>query len=565
MIKKAISFILVLAMALGVCVLSGCGGNDKSDQSVSGNVSDGGVDVEGITKNDVRFLNEDGSSVYRIVRSDGDSDMTAIASVVFKQLKDALGTGIKNVLDSEDGTDMYEILIGDTNRPESQAAMDYLLSKGYGRYNDYIICTMGKKIVVNGMSVEAIENAANYFLQNIVKPEGVTGGIEQLYATEGDFAEFTINGNALAKYKLIWDTTTRSWLISEEVRKVQEHLKDATGYYLPLREDTKTEASEYEISVGNTVRAVKPQSDYSYSEWEILVSGKKVYIMGGSAYAIQVAVTEFGKMLEKGSLTDADSKTGTYEECIASYDSSTYYTLKWCDEFDGQYLDTSKWSHPTDSREDGNMVNDDTTVYFKDGAIVMLGGRRDNGTYYHCSGIQTGSNMSFNFGYLEMRAKIPDGTGVYSSFWSNGGGLEIDIFESLGVAHIQRANIHYWKSEADGGHTSLDGGLYGSGVTQIPGSERQYVVEGGTTLFDQYRTVGLYWTPEEITFIYDGEVYYTQPSDEYHLGKYQSLLAGFNIGWPDRTAPAADLEFPLEYHIDYIRLFQIDGQGLKTK
>ena len=138
-----------------------------------------------------------------------------------------------------------------------------------------------------------------------------------------------------------------------------------------------------------------------------------------------------GALAGCGSNTDADSTTGTYSETVADYDSSTYYSLKWCDEFDGDSLDTSKWSHPTDSREDGNMVNDDTTVYFKDGAIVMLGNRREDGTYYHCSGVQTANKMTFNFGYLEMRAKIPDGSGVYSSFWTTGGGLEIDILESL--------------------------------------------------------------------------------------------------------------------------------------
>ncbi len=553
MAKKFLSLILALCLTFGLISLVGCG--KSSDDN-----SNGGVDMGIISKEKVNYINNDGSSVYRIVRPQGDTSTGSAASFIFKQMKDGLGVNVKNVSDEEDGTDVYEILIGDTNRPESTQAMDYFYAKDMGRYNDFIICTIGKKIVINGVSNDALNNAADYFVKNYIKKDGIECGIEYLYATEGDFGSITVNGTSIGKFRLIWDTTTRSWLIQEEVRKAQEYIKSTTGYQLNLKEDIKTAEAEYEISIGNTVRAMKPENDYSYEDWEIKISGKKIGILGGSTYAVQVAVTEFTKMLEKGTLTDADSKVGTYSETILGYDSGTYYTLKWGDEFDGDSLDLTKWNHPTDSREDGNMQNDDSTVYVQDGKIVMLGGKRDDGTYYHCSGIQTKGTMSFNFGYLEMRAKIPDGKGVYSSFWTTGGGLEIDIFESLGLAKTQRANIHYWY--ADGGHTSLDSGLYGVGEGQVNGNDRQYVVKQGL-LSDQFRTIGLYWTPEEITFIYDGEVYYTQPSDEYHFDKYQRILAGFNLGWPGRTAPDESLEFPLEYHIDYIRLFQIDGQGLK--
>ncbi len=564
MAKKIVSLFLALSLSVGMVLFTGCG---KSDSSGKNNSTVGGVNVDIISKEKVNFINDDGSSVYRIVRPQGDKGATAAASVVFKQMKDGLSIGIKNVSDEEDGTDVYEILIGNTNRVESTQALDYLYDKGFGRYNDFIICTIGKKIVITGISDEAISNAADYFVKNYMKKEGVDGGIEYLYATEGKFGDITVNGTSIGKFRFIWDTTTRSWLIQEEVRKAQEYIKSATGYQLSLKEDTKAAEAEYEISIGNTVRAMKPESSYSYEDWEIKISGKKVGILGGSTYAVQVAVTEFTKMLEKGSLTDADSKTGTYSETVAGYDSASYYTLKWGDDFDGDSLDLTKWSHPSDGRQDGNIQNDDSTVYVKDGEIVMLGGQRNDGTYYHCSGIQTINKMRFNFGYLEMRAKVPDGNGVYSSFWLNAdrtgaGGIEIDIFESLGMAKTQRANIHYWRPEADGGHTSLDDGLYGEGINKISGNDRQYVVKDGL-LSDQFRTIGLYWTPEEITFIYDGEVYYTQPADEFHFDQYEYILAGFNIGWPERITPASDLEFPLEYHIDYVRLFQIDGQGLR--
>ena len=157
-----------------------------------------------------------------------------------------------------------------------------------------------------------------------------------------------------------------------------------------------------------------------------------------------------------------------------------------------------------------------------------------------------------------MRARVPDGKGVYSSFWTVGDGLEIDIFESLGMAHTQRANIHFWRSAENGGHTSLDG--------VVKGEDRQYVLGNGS-LFDEYHTIGLYWDDTTVKFMYDGEVYYEQSTANFGAQKdaFICIIAGFNVGWAGRTQPDENVKFPLEYHIDYIRLYQIEGQSIRLK
>ncbi len=587
--KRIICILIVLTMSFGLLV--GCGGKKTNNSSVPA-TNTGLV----FTTDDVKYIAEDGSSIYRIVRPDGDTEMSAPASLLFKNMKDGLGIGIKNVADTEDGTDVYEILLGDTNRPESKVAKEHLYDNGMGRYQDYIICTMGKKIVINGITNEAIANAVTYFVDNFIKNEGVAGGIKYIYSTPGEFGTMTINGVDVSKFTVVRDMSSRSWLIQEEYRKIQEKIQEKTGFLIPLRNDKETAEKEYEIHIGNTIRTAKPQSGYDYDSWEIAIADKKVYISGGSTYAVQVALTEFGKMLDKGTVTNADSKTGSYASTVATYDFSEYYTLTWQDDFDyeamnpevnGWKVDPISINNNVQTNDDGEtyrrfgtafLVTDKDTSIVTNGNFIMRAIKMEDATilydvnqgggtygllYKHQAGIRSASIMRFNFGYIELRARIPDGKGVYSSFWlTNSGDLEIDIFESLGNAHTLRANIHYW--QGIGGHNSLDGGLFGEGNHKVAGQDRQYVLPNSEgTLFDDYHTIGCYWSWDGIKFICDGVTYYEDQVDEYHYDKYVEVVCGFNIGWATRGAPDESLQFPLEYHVDYIRLYQVDGQGLK--
>ncbi len=596
--KRIICILMVLTLSLGLLV--GCGGGKKPADSSSVPADNTGMVI---TTDNVNYIAEDGSSVYRIVRPEGNTIVTPQAGNLCKKMKDGLGIGIKNFSDNEDGTDVYEILVGNTNRPESQAAIDYLYESGMGRYQDYIICTMGKKIVINAITDEAVANAVGYFIENFIKKEGIAGGIKYIGATPGEFGTMTINGINISEFTIIRDKSSRSWLLQEEYRKVQNKIREKTGYLLPLREDKDTAEKEYEIHIGNTIRTAKPQSGYDNDSWEIAIAGKKVYIAGGSTYSVQAALTEFGKMLEKGVLTDASSKTGSYAATVANYDSTEYYKLTWQEEFnyEAMSIEHSGWTvdpvtvnNHIITNDKGEKIrrfgtsylaNDADTSVVTNGNFIMRAIKMEDATitypvsqgggtkdllYKHQGGFHSASIMTFNFGYIEMRARIPDGKGVYSSFWFNNpdrsgrGGIEVDIFESLGMAHTLRANIHYWGSSVPDEHTSLDSGLFGKGDHAVNGKDRQYVLpskEG--TLFDDYHTIGCYWSWDGIRFYCDGVMYYEDQIDEFHYDQYCEVIGGVNIGWGTRIEPAADLQFPLEYHVDYIRLYQIDGQGLR--
>ncbi len=541
-IKRIVSLLFVICLFVGL--FSGCGGAETVGDDI-------------FSRDNVTFL-KDGKSVYNIIRPSDGADLLSVAGTVYHALSEGLNAELSNRLDTtNDGVDRYEILIGDTNRPESALAKQYLLDNGYRKYNDFIICTIGKKIVINAFNLEATERAVEYFCQSIFKPEGVEGGILYINQTEGEFDKIAVNGVYIEKFRLICDATNRSWLIDEEVRKLQDFISQSTGFYLPIENDTEVEHGEYEISIGATDRVLSASlKEYGYDDYEIKILGSKVYILGGSTYSIQTAVTEFLSLLRKGSVNDADSKRGSYKETIKTYDLSTYYRYIWGDEFDGVRLDATKWSIIGFFDGKAHAVQNDETFDVKDGNIIMRAVKTgsEQYPYMHCDAIKSSNTMKFNKGYLELRAMIPDGYGVYSSFWLNGGGLEIDIFESLGAAHKLTANIHYWRSDENGGHISLDGGIR-------PTGDRTYVLSNGS-FSDSFHTVGFLWTDTEVKFFFDGEQYYRHPTNDYFVGKYLQIITGFNVGWAGRRIPDDSL-FPLEFVIDSIRLYQIEGDSVK--
>ena len=119
--KRILAIVFALAIAVGT--FAGCGKSGGSASTPGGTASTV-VSDDIFSKEKVTFLNDDGSSVYLIVRPDGDADALATSQYLFKQIKNSIGVNIKNVDDTEDGTDVYEILVGNTNRTETQQAKE---------------------------------------------------------------------------------------------------------------------------------------------------------------------------------------------------------------------------------------------------------------------------------------------------------------------------------------------------------------------------------------------------------------------------------------------------------
>lgn len=274
------------------------------------------------------------------------------------------------------------------------------------------------------------------------------------------------------------------------------------------------------------------------------------------------------------------------------------YDYVWGDEFEEDYLDSDKWSiyAKMGSNPSGGFYcdKDEKVIGVEDGNLRLTAYKADDGTYHAPTSVITRNTMNFTYGYVEIRAKLPLQTGVWSSFWALTVAdtasidrlatpkcenvAEIDMFEVFNTNQVCGGIIKW--AENDWYPRSKDG------------LQRVVLTD------DDYHVFGYEWTPEEIAMYCDGVLYarfditenWTNPG-EYGKGKegwtyvnadetgYDMSCFGdpqyliFNnhmfyegISNANQYINISNPNFKrADYLIDYCRVYQLDGQELYTK
>jgi len=155
-----------------------------------------------------------------------------------------------------------------------------------------------------------------------------------------------------------------------------------------------------------------------------------------------------------------------------------------------------------DGTADGNLVITARKVNKQTGPE----GWQDNPNWAYVSGkITTANKLSFKYGMIEARIKLPTELGSWSAFWMLGDGLlegkgwpecgEIDILEAVG----QEPN-------------SLLGTIHGPGYFGDAGITQK--IHHSKKLSAGFHTYGIVWLPNKIQWLFDGEVYHTLSKDD---------------------------------------------------
>jgi beta-glucanase (GH16 family) len=233
----------------------------------------------------------------------------------------------------------------------------------------------------------------------------------------------------------------------------------------------------------------------------------------------------------------------------------------WSDEFKYQGLpDPAKWDY-----EEGFVRNHENQYYTRDrqqnarvedGHLIIEGrkehfapaGRRP--AEYTSASLT--SKASWVYGRIEMRAKIPQGKGVWPAFWTLGANRtevgwprcgEIDIMEFVGKDpdHIH-GTVHYGIN----GHHESDGGKL---QTDRP--------------YDGFHVYAVEWYPDRIDFYFDQQKYHSSPvakatdGGENPFRKPHYILVNLALGG-DWGGPIDDANLPQPYVIDYVRVYQLE-------
>ena len=570
--KKIISIIMAISLLLLLFV--GCGDNNETGTNSTNGTSNG------FSTGDITFLNNDSESKYRVVRPDGSEKILPSTLKVIEKIKSVFGVPVRNVADTEDGTDMYEILIGKTNRKETSEAKRYMLDNNSGFYDDWIICSIGKKIVIYSDNEDLLATATEYFCNNFILKDGVKGGI--CYFNKSDSSKYspiTINDVNIGKFSIVRPHYNSSYMTQLEMEELVDMVYNKTGYMLEIVEDVYVSEGDFEIVVGNTNRANVKKLD-NYENYDITVSGKKVYLNGGNTYSTAMAVSEFTKLLSNGSVNDKNSTGGTYKTAIKNYDLSKNYRLVWCDDFDGTTVDPTKWVIVNEeywefdpvtgtSGQNGKMAwRKPENVRIANGMFHSI--LTQDAVGYYSGTIRTNELLTYKYGYVETSAKLPHGNGFWSTLWmrslKNADYLampEIDVNECYGNTYDLDCNLHAWPSKNNEFGWDEHKGL--SGKFSLPKTDLD-----DEKLSDGFHTYGVVWDENTLKCVGDGKVYHTidlnKTGREIFKAAYNDVLVTMHLsascGFSNCPLPMTATEEEWKnsniYYVDYVHLYQLD-------
>lgn len=237
------------------------------------------------------------------------------------------------------------------------------------------------------------------------------------------------------------------------------------------------------------------------------------------------------------------------------------WKLVWADEFNYQGLpDPAKWGY-----EEGFVRNHENQYYTRarlenarvENGNLVIECRKEHFTpanhapvEYTAASLTTQNKESWQYGRIEVRAKIPHGKGVWPAIWMLGTNItqvgwprcgEIDNMEFVGKEpNGIHGTLHY---SVEGKHQS-DGGML---ETNQP--------------FDDFHNYAIEWTPERMDFFFDSTKYHSVLLDKAGQGAAnpfrapQYLILNFALGG-DWGGPIDDAALPQKFLIDYVRVYQ---------
>jgi beta-glucanase (GH16 family) len=257
------------------------------------------------------------------------------------------------------------------------------------------------------------------------------------------------------------------------------------------------------------------------------------------------------------------------------------WELVWSDEFDRDGLpNPAKWNY-----EDGFVRNQEKQYYTRgrkenarvEHGMLVIEGRKeqfknprfkagsanapgaDEYAGYTAASLITSRKASWLYGRIDVRAKLPQGQGVWPAIWMLGDNVntvgwprcgEIDIMEFVGhdPNHVH-ATVHY---SLDGKHKSSGSRLR----TPAP--------------YNDFHIYAMEWNNDRMDFFFDDQKYHTfdlkaaDEKGENSFRKPQFLMINLALGgsWGGKIDDAI---MPQKFLIDYVRVYKEKDGGQESK
>ncbi|WP_224483430.1 glycoside hydrolase family 16 protein [Robertkochia aurantiaca] len=234
------------------------------------------------------------------------------------------------------------------------------------------------------------------------------------------------------------------------------------------------------------------------------------------------------------------------------------WKLVWEDEFEEEDLDTLKWSKvpPAGSSFGRYMSTDEDCFRLYDGKLFLRGIINKTETKdqrrYHTGGIQSKGKFAFQYGRVEVRARIEKAKGAWPAIWmlselkkygdypNNG---EIDIMQYVNFKD------HIWQSVHSHNVLRSDRATDDEFYARVPADVARYNV------------YALEWYPDRLEFYLNGKNTFTYKKKEGALPSewpYDQpfhLLINQQLGGYWAGAVNSD-HLPANFVIDWVRVYQ---------
>ncbi|OME87478.1 glucan endo-1,3-beta-D-glucosidase [Paenibacillus sp. FSL A5-0031] len=259
--------------------------------------------------------------------------------------------------------------------------------------------------------------------------------------------------------------------------------------------------------------------------------------------------------------------------------------LIWQDEFSGTMLDTNKWNYETGyyigndpnswgwgNAELEHYTNSTQNVFVQDGKLNIRALNdpksfpQDPSRYalYSSGKINTKDHLSFQYGRVDIRAKLPTGNGVWPALWmlpkdsaygAWAASGEIDIMEAKGrLPGTTSGAVHF------GGQWPVNRYIAG-----------EYHFSEGQTFANDYHVYTMIWEEDNIKWYVDGEFFFKVSRDQWYSVAAPNnpnapfdqpfyIIMNLAIGghFDGGLAPSPS-DIPATMLVDYVRVYKENG------
>lgn len=384
-----------------------------------------------------------------------------------------------------------------------------------------------------------------------------------------------------------------------EISSSSETIESSSSVISSSDASSSSESSDAGSSESSSVES-------SSSEAAVSSSSSIVFSSSSSSSSI-ISSSSVSSSSVSSSLRESSSSESSSSESSSS--TADGWTLVWEDEFDGEAIDPDKWEHEVNCWGGGNneaqCYTDDPANSFVDNGFLHITARyegpgeicgpahnQEDPAYdendvsvckdYSSARLRTRGKADWTYGRMEIRAKMPQGKGIWPAIWmlptdTEYGGWphsgEIDIFEAFepGIAG----------PAPTGGENEIHGTLhYGMSWPWNNYSGAPYTPP--TNIWDDFYTYTVEWEEGEIRwyvndvlfavnsgnwFIYywgGQEVGYQVGTDAQPFDKAFHMILNVALGNGDYVA-VPDFIDTRTMEVDYVRVYECSADPLTGK